>query len=233
MEEIWKDIYYYNKPTEEWVDYRGIYQVSNLGRIKSLDHYVRGYNHGKEFLRLSKGTILKCRPNHFGYYLVHLGKNGKHRDYSLHRIVYFSFNPDADTTMQVNHINEKIDDNRLINLNLMTASENCRWGSRSQRISAKLSGVSKGPMPEWHKKKISEGLKKSLKHQEGRKAAAIKTSKTISCFTKEGVFVRTYVSSAEAGRETNINSRTINMCCNNKRPSAGGYVWKKGDCSPS
>ena len=69
MEEIWRDIYFYNKPTEEWIDYRGIYQVSNLGRIKSLDHYVRGYNHGKEFLKLSKGTVLKCRPNHFGYYI--------------------------------------------------------------------------------------------------------------------------------------------------------------------
>lgn len=233
MEEIWKDIYYYNKPTEEWVDYRGIYQVSNLGRIKSLDRYVRGFNHGKEHIKLIKGAIIKCRPNHFGYYLAHLGKNGKHRDYSLHRIVYFSFNPNDDTSLQVNHINEKIDDNRLINLNLMTASENCRWGSRMQKIKEKVTGVSKGPMPEWHKKKISEGLSKSEKMKAARKIIGLKTSKTISCFTKEGVFVRTYVSSAEAGRETGINSSSINMCCNNKRPSAGGYVWKKGDCSPS
>ena len=233
MEEIWRDIYFYNKPTEEWIDYRGIYQVSNLGRIKSLDRYVRGFNHGKEHTKLIKGIVIKCRPNRYGYYLAHLSKNGGHRDYSLHRLVYFSFNPSDDTSLQVNHINEKIDDNRLINLNLMTASENSRWGSRPQRISAKLSGVSKGPMPEWHKKRIAEGLSKSEKMKAARKIVGLKNSKIISCFTKEGVFVRTYVSSAEAGREIGINSGSINQCCNNKRPSAGEFKWKKGDYSPS
>ena len=38
-EEIWKDIYYYNEPTNEWVDYRGLYQVSNLGRVRRLWKY--------------------------------------------------------------------------------------------------------------------------------------------------------------------------------------------------
>lgn len=138
MEEIWVDIYYFNHPTNEWVDYRGIYQVSNFGRIRSLDRYVRGFNHGHEHMKLIKGVVLKCRPNAFGYILAHLAKNGKHRDYSLHRIVYFSFNPDADTTMEVNHINEKIDDNRLENLNLLSSADNSNWGTRNERISQKI-----------------------------------------------------------------------------------------------
>ena len=36
MEEIWKDIYYVDSITGELVDYRGLYQVSNLGRVKQL-----------------------------------------------------------------------------------------------------------------------------------------------------------------------------------------------------
>lgn len=143
MEEHWKDIYYYNKPTDEWVDYRGLYQVSNLGRLRSLDRYVRGYNHNVEFVSLIKGKILKCRPNCYGYLLAHLGKLGKHRDYSLHRLVFFSFNPDADTTLQVNHIDEDRNNCSLSNLNLLTAKENSNWGTRRERIKKALSGVQK------------------------------------------------------------------------------------------
>ena len=138
MEEIWKDIYYYNKPTEEWVDYRGLYQVSNLGRLRSLDRYVRGFNHSHEHRKLIKGIIVKTRPNRNGYILAHLGKEGKHRDYSLHRLVYFSFNPDEDTSMQVNHIDEDISNCALSNLNLMTAKDNSNYGTRRERLSASI-----------------------------------------------------------------------------------------------
>lgn len=143
MEEIWRDIYYFNEPTNEWIDYRGIYQVSNLGRIRSLDRYVRGFNHGVEFQSLIKGKIVKCRPNKYGYYLAHLSKEGKHRDYSLHRIVFFSFNPNADTSLEVNHINEVITDCRLINLNLLTSKENANWGTRKERLSTSISAARK------------------------------------------------------------------------------------------
>lgn len=143
MKEIWKDIYYFNKPTNEWIDYRGLYQVSNFGRIRSLDRYVRGYNHGVEHLKLSKGKILKCRPNRNGYILAHLAKEGKHRDYSVHRLVYFSFNPNADTSLQVNHIDENISNCELSNLNLMTAKENSNWGTRGKRLGASMSATRK------------------------------------------------------------------------------------------
>lgn len=143
MEETWKDIYFFNKPTNEWVDYRGLYQISNLGRIRSLDRYVRGYNHGHEHVKLIKGVILKTRPNRNGYILAHLGKEGKHRDYSLHRLVFFSFNPDADTSMQVNHIDENISNCALSNLNLVTPKENSNWGTRSERLGKSISEARK------------------------------------------------------------------------------------------
>ena len=138
MEEIWKEIYYFNKPTNEWIDYRGIYEISTLGRIRSVDRHVRGYNHGVEFERIIKGQILKTRPNRNGYYLAHLAKNGKHRDYSVHRLVYFTFYPDADTNLTINHMDENISNNVLTNLELLSQAENNGYGSRGARISEKL-----------------------------------------------------------------------------------------------
>ena len=63
-EEIWKDIYYYNEPTKEWVDYRGLYQVSNLGRIRSLD---RIGSNGRGIM-VYKGKILSTKLSTHGYY---------------------------------------------------------------------------------------------------------------------------------------------------------------------
>lgn len=226
MEEIWTSIYYFNKPTNEWIDYRGLYEVSNLGRIRSVDRYVRGYNHGKEHKKMIKGVILKLRSNRNGYILAHLAKEGGHRDYSLHRLVYFSFNPEADTSMQVNHIDENISNCRLDNLNLMTAKENTNWGSRTQRISHKTKGVKRGQMSVENKLKISAALKKSIKAAEGRKTAALKNSKAIVQLTKNGQFIKEFVSAAEAERVLEIKAQSINACCHFKRPSAGGYIWR-------
>ena len=135
MEEHWVSIFFFNKTTNEWIDYRGLYEVSDMGRLRSVDRYVRGYNHGVEFKSFIKGRIIKCRPNRNGYILAHLAKEGKHKDYSLHRLVYFSFNPDADTSLQVNHIDEDISNCALNNLNLMTPKENTNYGTRNGRLS--------------------------------------------------------------------------------------------------
>lgn len=119
-EEIWKDIYYYNEPTNEWIDYRGLYQVSNLGRVRRLWKY---------FNKIMKSD----RLNKQGYCLSHLSKKYKGKNHQTHRLVYFTFNYGADTKLQVNHIDEDKLNNRLDNLNLMTAKENINWGTRNIR----------------------------------------------------------------------------------------------------
>ena len=129
-EEIWKDIYYFNEPTNEWVDYRGLYQVSNLGRVRSLDRIGRN---GRG-IKVYKGKYLKTFKNRKGYLLVPLSKDGIPKKYKISRLVYFTFNPDADTKLQVNHIDENKSNNRLDNFNLMTAKENCIWGTRTIRL---------------------------------------------------------------------------------------------------
>ena len=134
-EEIWKDIYYFNEPTNEWIDYRGLYQVSNFGRVRSLDRTGKS---GKYGVRIYKGKYLKTFKDGRGYLQVQLHKDEIHKTHKISRLVYFTFNPDADTKLQVNHIDEDKSNNRLDNFNLMTAKENCNWGTRSERFIKKI-----------------------------------------------------------------------------------------------
>ena len=112
--EIWRNI----------PNYEGLYQVSNLGRIKS-------------FYGL-KEKILKPSRDRYGYYQVFLYKNSIKKWYSVHRLVWEAFNGSIPENMQVNHINEIKSDNRLENLNLMTCKENSNWGTRNERVSIKM-----------------------------------------------------------------------------------------------
>lgn len=112
---------------ENWRDvpgYEGKYQVSNLGRIKSLNYRKTG-----------KGCILKTNKNHKGYLTINLCLNGKYKCFFIHRLVWLAFVGPIPEGMQINHINEDKTDNRLENLNLMTPSQNSNWGTRNNRLS--------------------------------------------------------------------------------------------------
>ena len=114
---------------EEWKDilgFEGLYQVSNLGRVKSLK---RPYG--------LKEKILKPQINR-GYYQVHLHKNSIEKNYYIHRLVFEAFNGPIPEGLQVNHINEVKTDNSLSNLNLMTRKENMKWGTAIERRAKKL-----------------------------------------------------------------------------------------------
>ena len=117
---------------EEWKDipnYEG-YQVSNLGRVKSLKRF-RKWKNGS--LVPLKERILKPGINKYGYYQVGLCKNSIKKNYYVHRLVYEAFNGPIPEGLQVNHINETKTDNRLSNLNLMTCKENLNYGTRNER----------------------------------------------------------------------------------------------------
>ena len=124
--EIWKDI----------KGFEGIYQVSNLGRVKSLKRFRKGKDGS---LVTVKEKILKPKISNKGYYLVRLCKNSKAGLYSIHRLVWIAFNEPIPEGLQVNHINEVKTDNRLSNLNLMTPKENRNWGTGTERQAKKCS----------------------------------------------------------------------------------------------
>ena len=119
-EEIWKDI----------KGFEGIYQASNLGRVKSLERFRKGKNGS---LVTVKERILKPKLTNRGYYRVDLWKQSIGKHYKVHRLVWEAFNGSIPEGLQVNHINEVKTDNRLSNLNLMTCKENTNWGTGIER----------------------------------------------------------------------------------------------------
>ena len=116
--------------SEEWRDvkgYEGRYQVSSMGRVKSLER--------KDCLgRTVKERILKPNVVGRGYLRVILYAGGKTRTFFVHRLVCEAFHENPDNKPQVNHINEIKTDNRASNLEWATARENSNFGSRNERL---------------------------------------------------------------------------------------------------
>ena len=132
MEEIWKDIYYVDNINNEIIDYRGLYQISNLGRIKSL-------NNKKSKNQYKKERILKPYINNNERYMtIFLCKNGKRRKFRIHRLVAEMFIPNPNNLLEVNHINENKLDNNIYNLEWCTPSYNVNHGTRNKRVANKL-----------------------------------------------------------------------------------------------
>ena len=106
MEEIWKDI----------VDYNNLYQVSNLGRVKRLETNITIFNKKTQYNKKVKGKILKNTKDKKGYLYVTLCKNGKTKKQRVHKLVAEAFLQKINGFNEINHKNEKRDDNRVDNL---------------------------------------------------------------------------------------------------------------------
>lgn len=108
---------------EEWrpiKDYEGFYEVSNLGRVKSLDRIIIDSKGRK---RLFEGKIMKLKSDRYGYLYVSLNKNGK-KNFKVHRLVAEAFIPNTEDKKHVDHINTNKEDNRVENLRWVTPKEN-------------------------------------------------------------------------------------------------------------
>ena len=117
---------------EEWRDikgYEGLYQVSNLGRVRSLN--CRGH----------KGCIgiLTPRLDGKGYEMVALYKEGKARNTKVHRLVAQAFIPNPNNYPQVNHKDEDKTNNNVDNLEWCTNEYNHNYGTRNERVAKSLS----------------------------------------------------------------------------------------------
>lgn len=112
---------------ETWIDvkgYEGLYQVSNLGNVKSL---------GNDKKRKEK--ILIPSLNNKGYQKVNLCKNGKDETRKVHRLVAEHFIPNPDNLPQVNHRDEDKTNNCVNNLEWCDAAYNNKYGTRTAKTS--------------------------------------------------------------------------------------------------
>ena len=137
--EIWKDIYYFDCIKNEWVDYRGLYQVSSEGRVKSLERLNSKGCKVKE-------RILKTSYNNRGYLLVKLYKNKKGKNLTVHRLVAQMFieNDDKINKKEVNHKDENKMNNDANNLEWSTREFNVNYGTRNERASEKVICITTG-----------------------------------------------------------------------------------------
>lgn len=116
MNEIWKDV----------IDYEGIYQVSNQGNVKSLNRIDASGNR-------RTGIQLKLMYDSDGYHLVKLCKYGIIKTAKVHRIVAGAFISNPKNLETVNHKNEIKDDNRVENLEWLSAKDNSNYGTSQIR----------------------------------------------------------------------------------------------------
>lgn len=124
--EIWKDI----------VGFEGLYQVSNMGRFRSLD-CIRTMKNGVE--RQYYGKELTLSVAHDDYLLVDLtDKNGVRKSYKAHRIVATHFVNNPMSLPIVNHRNEDKHDNRAVNLEWCSVRYNLKYGTTQKRRAAKI-----------------------------------------------------------------------------------------------
>ena len=229
-EEIWKPI----------KEFEGYYEVSNMGRVRSLN-----------YKRTGKKKILKNIEDYKGYLEVGLTKNGKRKQFKVHRLVAKAFIPNPENKPCIDHINTIKSDNRVENLRWVTYKENSNnektlekfkgenhhfFGKHhTEETKQKMSEVQKGennPMYGKHhteetKKKMSEaqkGEKGSMYGRTGEKHPKSKSVVQIDPTTNE--VAKVWGSTREAERIGGFCHNAISECCKNKFNRLGNNIYK-------
>ena len=196
MKEIWKDV----------VGYEGLYQVSNLGNVKSVEREMQNYR-GNKFIKVSKpiGKFI----NKYGYIRVTLYKNGIPRPFTVHRLVATAFIPNPMGLKDINHIDFNKKNNNI---------ENLEWCSRSYNVKHAIK----------HNPNILSGI---MNHIEKCKRPIIQYTMQGE-FVKEFPSARDAMK--ELGIHTShiydVANKRLGSDKRWIRKSAGGYIWRyKGD----
>ena len=193
---------------EEWRDikgYEGYYQISNMGRVKSVERTVRcgrGY-------RIIPEKIKKGKDNGHGYLQVKLYKECKVKQPLVHVLVATAFLDNPDNLPEVNHKDEDKTNNCVENLEYCSKSYNINYGTRNKRVAEKVSEKLKG------RKQSEEHIKKK--------------SKPVFSVNKKSGLIMWWKSIMEAERCTGIDKGNITRCCQGKLKSVGNHYWFYAD----
>lgn len=183
--EIWRDI----------EGYEGLYQVSNLGRVKSL---------GND--KTKKEKILKFGKNKDGYLFVVLCKEGKRKNYTIHRLVANAFIKNPSNLTCINHIDEDKTNNLVSNLEWCDIAYNNMYGSRIKKAVENT---------DW--KSVGRKLAEKLTNRQD-------LSKQVFQYTKNGELVGIWESTRECGRN-GYSQGHVAACCRGELKTHRGYIW--------
>lgn len=194
MNEIWKDV----------KGYEGKYQVSNLGRVKSL---------GSD--KWHKGRVLKPSFDGKGNYLfVGLHKDNCIKLATIHRLVAEQFIPNPDNLPCVNHKDENKTNNRVDNLEWCTVKYNSNYGKcKENMIKSRQSNPN-------YKNSLIRG--QATRNKIGCSGA----EKPVLQFTTRGEFIREWRSLSTIEAELGISRGGITKCCKGVFKQCKGFLWK-------
>lgn len=192
MEEIWKPV----------KDYEGLYEVSNMGRVKSLN---REFLCSNGQIKKNKEKILTPRDNGRGYLNVHLTKDGCHKHLYVHRLVAEAFIPNPENKKEIDHINTIKTDNRVENLRWVTRYENCNNPLTKEKIKNNHADISGKNHPCYGKY-----------NNNGKKIVQL---------SEKGELIKIWNSGMEIKRELGYDPSYISKCCNKKKDMCHGYKW--------
>lgn len=191
MEEIWQDI----------KNYEGLYQVSNLGRVKSLERTTIGKKHGTHKIKEKILKDGKCGK----YKIIVLSKNAKSKTLYIHRLVAMAFIDNPKKYSEINHKDGNTINNIVDNLEWCNRSYNIKHSYRILKRKINADGIIK--FNESHKRKVN---------QYDLKGNFIKTWNSISEAEK-------FLNKKNTGK--------ISSCCKHTpgRKTAFGYKWEYAD----
>lgn len=188
--EIWRDI----------EGYEGIYQVSNLGNVRTLKWY--GGTQVKSIAQTDNGT---------GYKKVALSKQGKQKQLLVHRLVAMAFIPNPNNYEFVNHKDEDKTNNVVDNLEWCTKSYNSIYylNYKPERKKEYANRFKKNPSP------MTQRIPKTHKYR-------------VNQYSKDGEFIATYDSPVDASIKTGIKSTKIIDACkrNLEKHKHNNHTWK-------
>ena len=209
--EVWKII---DHPS---IGYYPNYMVSNKGRVKSLNYLG---SPGEE-------RILKPRNNKSYFYVALCRKGEKQKNFSVHRLVAFSFLENPENLPCVTHKDENPSNNCVENLEWCTQQYNRCYGTSIQRMkeTRKTSIAFKEGI-----EKRKETLKNSTAWKEAIERINSKKRKKIYQYTTNGL-VKIYSSATEVERLTAFDSSSISRCCKGKQKTSYNYIWSYEELS--
>ena len=189
--------------TEEWrtaiydgIIYEGLYKVSNLGKILSLN-----------YRRTGKAELMEPYDDGNGYLCVHLWKNGKPKTCFVHRLVAQTFLPNPENKPCINH---KIEGDEGKKINMVFFNEDGTVDEERSTI-------------EWATYEENNNYG-TIKERVSKALTNGKCSKRVLQLSLTGEFIREWPSTQECERN-GFYSGAVSDCCNGKKTHYKGFRW--------